>query len=60
MKQERIYATKTWLIQNIQKTLPLFIREFVGIYNVVTNLMRATNYIGYFVYFVALGFWVIG
>ena len=33
--------------------LRLLIREFVGIHNVVTNLMRATNYLGYFV---ALGF----
>ena len=36
--------------------LRLLIREFVGIHNVVTNLMRATNYPGYYVYFVALGF----
>ena len=27
----------------------VLIREFVGIYNVVTNLMRDTNYLGYFV-----------
>ena len=37
----------------------LLIREFFGIHNIVTNLMRATNYLGYFVYFVALGFLVI-
>ena len=36
--------------------LRLLIREFVGIHNVVTYLMRATNYLSYFVYFVALGF----
>ena len=27
----------------------VLIREFVGINNVLTNLMRATNYLGYFV-----------
>ena len=36
--------------------LQLLIREFVGIHNVVTNLMRAMNCLGYFVYFVDLGF----
>ena len=34
----------------------MLIREFVGIHNVVTNLMRATSYLGYFVHFVALDF----
>ena len=33
--------------------LKLLIREFVNIHNVVTNLMRDTNQLGYFV---ALGF----
>ena len=42
----------------MKKTGMLF-REFVGIHNFVTNLMRATNYLGYFVYFVALGVLVI-
>ena len=34
--------------------LRLLIREFVGIHNVVTNLMRATNYLGYFVALIKL------
>ena len=40
-------------IITLLQVLHVLVREFTGIHNVVTNLMRATNYLGYFV---ALGF----